>query len=229
MYPKAIERWREIAKSRDFAGLETLLADDVVFRSPVVHTPQRGKAITLKYLSAALAVLGGEAFRYVGEWLSEFLRGAGVRHDARRPRNQRRRHDRLERGRADRSFQGDGAAAEGDQRAASGDGGEAGERVSGRAKAAARVLVFPHTRQPQGPTANPPTSSWFRQDSVTKQPTYGAKLVLSFPRPEARSFELSRAFPSWTTRAAKAQRETSDSIRDETIPFGDRRGEWGRD
>lgn len=48
-----------------------MLADDVVFRSPVVHTPQRGKAITLKYLSAALAVLGGEAFRYVGEWLSE--------------------------------------------------------------------------------------------------------------------------------------------------------------
>src|SRR5580658_3938013 len=71
MYPKAIERWREIARSRDFAGLETLLADDVVFQSPVVHTPQRGKAITLKYLSAALAVLGGEAFRYVGEWLGE--------------------------------------------------------------------------------------------------------------------------------------------------------------
>ncbi len=70
MYPKAIERWREIAKSRDAAGLETLLADDVVFESPVVHTPQRGKAITLKYLSAALGVLGGEAFRYVGEWLS---------------------------------------------------------------------------------------------------------------------------------------------------------------
>lgn len=71
MYPKAIERWREIAKSGDAAGLESLLADDVVFQSPVVHTPQRGKAITLKYLSAALAVLGGEAFRYVGEWLSE--------------------------------------------------------------------------------------------------------------------------------------------------------------
>ena len=71
MYPKAIERWREIAKSRDAAALETLLADDVVFQSPVVHTPQRGKAITLKYLSAALAVPGCEAFRYVGEWLSE--------------------------------------------------------------------------------------------------------------------------------------------------------------
>jgi hypothetical protein len=71
MYPKAIGRWREIAKSHDAAALESLLADDVVFQSPVVHTPQRGKAITLKYLSAALTVLGGEAFRYVGEWLSE--------------------------------------------------------------------------------------------------------------------------------------------------------------
>ena len=56
---------------RDAAGLETLLADDVVFESPVVHTPQRGKAITLKYLSAATAVLGGDTFRYVGEWFGE--------------------------------------------------------------------------------------------------------------------------------------------------------------
>jgi hypothetical protein len=71
MYPQAIERWREIAKSRDAAGLEELLADDVVFVSPVVHTPQRGKAITLKYLRAATLVLGGDAFHYVGEWFGE--------------------------------------------------------------------------------------------------------------------------------------------------------------
>ncbi len=71
MYPKAIERWREIAKSRDPAGLESLLADEVVFQSPVVHTPQRGKAITLKYLTAATLVLGGDGFRYVGEWFGE--------------------------------------------------------------------------------------------------------------------------------------------------------------
>ena len=71
MYPEAIRRWREIAKTHDSASLETLLADDVVFQSPVVHTPQRGKPITLKYLVAALAVLGGETFRYVGEWFGE--------------------------------------------------------------------------------------------------------------------------------------------------------------
>lgn len=68
MSAPAIERWKVIAKARDAGGLAALLADDVVFVSPVVHTPQRGKAITTKYLAAALAVLGGEAFRYGEEW-----------------------------------------------------------------------------------------------------------------------------------------------------------------
>jgi ketosteroid isomerase-like protein len=66
-----IARWREIAKIRDFAGLAGLLAEDVVFQSPVVHTPQRGKAITLKYLTAAFLVLFNETFAYVGEWRAE--------------------------------------------------------------------------------------------------------------------------------------------------------------
>jgi hypothetical protein len=66
-----IERWRRIAKARDFAALADLLAEDVVFQSPVVHTPQRGKAITLKYLVAASHVLFNETFRYVGEWRAE--------------------------------------------------------------------------------------------------------------------------------------------------------------
>jgi hypothetical protein len=71
MYPKAIERWRAIVKSGSARGLDSLLADDVVFVSPVVHTPQRGKAIALKYLTAATEVLGGEHFRYLGEWFGE--------------------------------------------------------------------------------------------------------------------------------------------------------------
>jgi hypothetical protein len=44
-----------------------LLADDVVFYSPVVHTPQRGKAITTLYLSAAFHIFFGPTFRYVRE------------------------------------------------------------------------------------------------------------------------------------------------------------------
>ncbi len=71
MRPPAIERWHAIAEARDAAGLDELLADEVVFLSPVVHAPQRGKAITLKYLTAALAVLGGDAFRYGEEWIGE--------------------------------------------------------------------------------------------------------------------------------------------------------------
>jgi hypothetical protein len=66
-----IARWREIAETRDFATLADLLSEDVVFQSPVVHTPQCGKAITLKYLTAAFHVLFNETFRYVGEWRAE--------------------------------------------------------------------------------------------------------------------------------------------------------------
>jgi SnoaL-like domain len=66
--PTAVARWHTIALSRDTAGLDALLAEDVVFLSPVVHRPQVGKAVTKAYLSAAIAVLGGEGFRFVEQW-----------------------------------------------------------------------------------------------------------------------------------------------------------------
>jgi len=59
--------WLRIAHDRDASGLDALLADEVVFHSPVVHTPQRGKAVTTLYLSAALQVFGNPSFRYVRE------------------------------------------------------------------------------------------------------------------------------------------------------------------
>src|SRR5437667_1680428 len=46
--PLAIERWESVASTRDFALLDELLADDVVFASPIVHTPQVGRAITTR-------------------------------------------------------------------------------------------------------------------------------------------------------------------------------------
>ena len=64
----AVDRWHGIVASRDTADLDTLLADDVVFESPAVHTPQVGKAVTRKYLQAACEVLLNDSFRYVGEW-----------------------------------------------------------------------------------------------------------------------------------------------------------------
>ena len=68
MIPRAIARWHEIVASRDARGLDALLADDVVFHSPVVHTPQSGRPIVTAYLAAALAVLGGGTFRYLRKW-----------------------------------------------------------------------------------------------------------------------------------------------------------------
>jgi hypothetical protein len=36
-----------------------------------VHTPQVGKAVTKRYLEAALRVLNSDSFRYVDEWIGE--------------------------------------------------------------------------------------------------------------------------------------------------------------
>jgi hypothetical protein len=68
MQPLAIENWHKAMERREPAALDALLADDVVFQSPVVHTPQVGKAVTKLYLTAAMHVLGNDDFRYVGEW-----------------------------------------------------------------------------------------------------------------------------------------------------------------
>ena len=65
-----VAAWHAIAESRDPAGLDALLADDCVFRSPAVHQPQEGKAITTAYLSAAIAVLG-PTLTYREEWVNE--------------------------------------------------------------------------------------------------------------------------------------------------------------
>jgi hypothetical protein len=59
--------WHRILETQNPAGLDELLADDVVFHSPIVHTPQAGKAITALYLSAAFRVFNNETFHYVRE------------------------------------------------------------------------------------------------------------------------------------------------------------------
>lgn len=47
--------------------LAGMLAEDAVFHSPVVHTPQAGKAKVMAYLTAAGSVFGNGTFRYVRE------------------------------------------------------------------------------------------------------------------------------------------------------------------
>jgi hypothetical protein len=67
-HPPALARWHAYMASRNLAELEALIAPDCVFISPIVHTPQAGRALTVKYLRAAAHVLGNPSFRYVGEW-----------------------------------------------------------------------------------------------------------------------------------------------------------------
>ncbi|QCI69027.1 nuclear transport factor 2 family protein [Phreatobacter stygius] len=69
--PDVIRTWHQIVEARDPKRLDGLLADDVVFVSPVVHTPQTGKAVTAAYLTAALQVLNNGHFRYLGAWYGE--------------------------------------------------------------------------------------------------------------------------------------------------------------
>jgi hypothetical protein len=68
--PAALRSWHAVVASRDPALLDGLLADDVVFRSPAVFTPQEGKELTTHYLSSALVVLG-PTLRYTGQWHDE--------------------------------------------------------------------------------------------------------------------------------------------------------------
>lgn len=71
MQPTVVKLWHDIVHLREASGLSRLLCDDVIFYSPVVHTPQIGKAITMMYLTAALHVFGNESFRYVREVVGE--------------------------------------------------------------------------------------------------------------------------------------------------------------
>jgi hypothetical protein len=54
-------------RTKNTKGLGSVLAGEVVFYSPIAHTPQVGKTITLQYLSAAFHVFVNESFRYVRE------------------------------------------------------------------------------------------------------------------------------------------------------------------
>lgn len=66
-----VHAWHAYVQSRDPADLSALIAEECVFESPVVHSPQVGKAITEKYLLSALGVLNNDSFEYLGEWRAE--------------------------------------------------------------------------------------------------------------------------------------------------------------
>jgi hypothetical protein len=60
MIEHVIAKWHAHLRGDLPGGLDELLDDDVVFFSPIVFTPQRGKAITTLYLQAAGQTLPGD-------------------------------------------------------------------------------------------------------------------------------------------------------------------------
>lgn len=58
---QTIAKWHQHLRGELPGGLDELLHDDVVFFSPIVFTPQEGKAITKLYLQAAGQTLPGDA------------------------------------------------------------------------------------------------------------------------------------------------------------------------
>jgi hypothetical protein len=81
MIETCIARWHQHLRGELPGGLDELLHDDVVFLSPVVFTPQRGKDVTKLYLEAAGATFAGDGptadgskgrgkLRYVAETMS---------------------------------------------------------------------------------------------------------------------------------------------------------------
>lgn len=67
MSNEKVEKWHRYVKTSDPALLSAMLDDDVVFHSPIVHTPQVGKQLTFAYLTAATNVFADSGFEYVKE------------------------------------------------------------------------------------------------------------------------------------------------------------------
>jgi|TARA_B110000014_G_C19972441_1_gene503406 hypothetical protein len=66
-----ITKWHEAVSTKNYQLLEEILDDTVIFYSPVTFTPQKGKAITKIYLSAAAEVFEGNSFSYVRQLIKE--------------------------------------------------------------------------------------------------------------------------------------------------------------
>ncbi len=62
---KTITNWHQLINDSDPEQLNDLLADEVVFHSPVMHTPQTGKPLVKMYLTAAFHVLLPNQFKYL--------------------------------------------------------------------------------------------------------------------------------------------------------------------
>ena len=62
-----IHKWHEVVDADDLIALDSIVADDAVFSSPVVFTPMEGKEITMMYLHAAGQSFNMQKFKYTKE------------------------------------------------------------------------------------------------------------------------------------------------------------------
>ena len=62
-----IHKWHEVVDADDLNALDSIIADDAVFSSPVVFTPMEGKEITMMYLHAAGQSFNMQKFKYTKE------------------------------------------------------------------------------------------------------------------------------------------------------------------
>lgn len=67
---QSLQRWHEMVSRRDHSKLGEILTKDCVFLSPVVHTPQQGRELTVLYLTGAMQVFN-ESFKYTKEVVSD--------------------------------------------------------------------------------------------------------------------------------------------------------------
>ena len=67
MSEHALDRWHAMVRAHDPSDLATLLDENAIFYSPIVHSPQRGRELTAMYLTAAFHVFFNPTFRYVRE------------------------------------------------------------------------------------------------------------------------------------------------------------------
>ncbi|WP_343601221.1 nuclear transport factor 2 family protein [Mycobacterium sp.] len=71
MTPPVVQRWIEIVENERAEDLDSLLAEDAVFFSPALFTPQEGRAKALAYLRAAVKMFDDTGFHYVEQWYNE--------------------------------------------------------------------------------------------------------------------------------------------------------------
>ena len=66
---QALEKWHQMIKTGDLTKLNDLLADDVIFRSPVAFKPYEGKHVVFFILTNVIQVF--ENFTYHREFYTE--------------------------------------------------------------------------------------------------------------------------------------------------------------